>query len=197
MSELKNIAAALVAAQQEMGKAFKDANNPFFNSKYADLSSVMGACLPALNKNGIAVIQPQVYIDNEDFVKTVFLHTSGETLETAVRLKVDKENMQGLGSAITYARRYGLMELAGLTPEDDDGNAAAAAPRKQAPKKEHTKPTERPQDAKLPDYFTSAGWKATVGDLNPQELNALITICDEKDIYPELATAARACVLAK
>lgn len=130
MSEHKNIAAALAAAQAQMGKALKSANNPHFKSKYADLSSVVDATMPALNANGIAVIQPMQESETGRVVMTKFIHTSGEVLECAIPLIVAKNDMQGLGSAITYARRYGLMSLAGIAPEDDDGNAAAkAAPR--------------------------------------------------------------------
>lgn len=130
MSEHKNIAAALAAAQAQMGKALKSANNSHFKSKYADLSSVVDATMPALNANGIAVIQPMQESETGRVVMTKFIHTSGEVLECAIPLIVAKNDMQGMGSAITYARRYGLMSLAGIAPEDDDGNAAAqAAPR--------------------------------------------------------------------
>lgn len=122
------IAAALAKAQAEMGKALKDSVNPAFRSKYADLGSVMDACLPALNRHGIAVIQPIISDEFGRFVQTVLIHESGETLECSVPLIVGKQDMQGLGSAITYGRRYGLMSMAGIAPEDDDGNAAAAAP---------------------------------------------------------------------
>lgn len=123
----QNIATALAAAQMEMGKALKGACNPHFGSKYADLASVMDACLPALNQHGIAVIQPLVETELGRSVVTRFIHTSGEVLECPVPLIFGKQDMQGLGSAITYARRYGLMSLAGIAPEDDDGNAAAAS----------------------------------------------------------------------
>ena len=130
MSEHKNIAAALAAAQAQMGKALKSANNPHFKSKYADLSSVVDATMPALNANGIAVIQPMQESETGRIVMTKFIHTSGEVLECAIPLIVAKNDMQGMGSAITYARRYGLMSLAGIALEDDDGNAAVkAAPR--------------------------------------------------------------------
>lgn len=120
-----SIYAALAAAQMEMGPALKQSANPAFKSRYADLANVMDACLPALNRNGIAVIQPYVEIDGQRAVKTVLAHESGETLETIVPLIVGKNDMQGLGSAMTYARRYGLMGMAGIAPEDDDGNAAS------------------------------------------------------------------------
>ena len=131
MSEHQNVYTALTAAQKQMGKAFKSANNPHFRSKYADLASVMDACMSALNDNGIAVIQPLGETEFGRYVDTIFLHGSGERLECKVPLIVQKEDMQGLGSAITYARRYGLMALAGIAPEDDDGNAAAAAAPKE------------------------------------------------------------------
>jgi hypothetical protein len=128
MTEHKNIYAALAAAQMQMGKALKDVRNDHFKSKYADLSNVMDACLPALNANGIAVYQPTIDEDGQRYVKTVLAHVTGETLECRVPLIVNKNDMQGYGSAVTYARRYGLMGMAGIAPEDDDGNAAAKAP---------------------------------------------------------------------
>lgn len=132
------IATALAKAQSEMGKALKQSNNPHFRSKYADLGSVMDACMPALNANGIAVIQPTITVEGERFVETIFMHgESGGQLSCQVPLIVSKNDMQAFGSAVTYARRYGLMTMAGIAPEDDDGNAAKAAPpepRQAAPK---------------------------------------------------------------
>ncbi|MBQ2263243.1 MAG: ERF family protein [Loktanella sp.] len=122
------IGAALAAAQMQMGRALKSANNPHFKSKYADLASVMEACMPALNNAGIAVIQPTTDEEAGRYVETILIHgASGETLKCRVPLIVGKNDMQGYGSAVTYARRYGLMSMAGIAPEDDDGNAAAKA----------------------------------------------------------------------
>lgn len=123
----KGIFHALAAAQAQMGKAIKDSTNPAFRSRYADLASVMDACLPALNANGIAVYQPTIDDDSGRFVETILAHESGETIRCRVPLIVQKNDMQGYGSAVTYARRYGLMCMAGIAPEDDDGNAAAKA----------------------------------------------------------------------
>lgn len=141
MTEHKSIAAALAAAQGEMGKALKESNNPHFRSKYADLGNVMDACMPALSKNGIALIQPTGEDETGRYVETVLLHTSGESLRCRVPLIVQKNDMQGYGSAVTYARRYGLMAMAGIAPEDDDGNAAAKSP-----------PTPRQQSKPAPDH---------------------------------------------
>lgn len=120
-----SIIEALVAAQMEMGNAAKDSKNPHFKSTYADLKSVREAALPALNRHGIAVYQPLETTELGNIQKTVFVHAdSKETLETAIPLILGKQDMQGLGAAITYGRRYGLMSLAGIAPsEDDDGNA--------------------------------------------------------------------------
>jgi hypothetical protein len=125
-----SIAAALAAAQAAMGRASKSANNPHFKSKYADLSSVMDACMPALTANGIAVTQPVKREDGEIVLYTILHHAdSDQTLDDGgLPLIVNKRDMQGLGSALTYARRYGLMAMAGIAADDDDGNAAAAAP---------------------------------------------------------------------
>lgn len=129
------IAAALAAAQAEMGRAIKDKNNPAFKSRYADLASVMDACMAALTRHGIAVIQPPGECEGVRFVETRLIHgASNEELSCRVPLIIGKNDMQGYGSAVTYARRFGLMCMAGIAPDDDDGNDAAAA----APKNETT-----------------------------------------------------------
>jgi hypothetical protein len=147
---MKNIATALAAAQINMGKALKQASNPHFRSKYADLGSVMDACLPALNAHGIAVIQPTGEDEIGRFVETRLIHgESGEQLSCRVPLIVSKNDMQGYGSAVTYARRYGLMAMAGIAPEDDDGNAAAKA----APKQELPQPITADQFQEMNDLI--------------------------------------------
>lgn len=109
-----------------MERPHRDSDNPHFRSRYASLEAVSGACMTALRQYGFAVY----WTLTDTHCVTVLAHESGETLTCPVPLRVDKGNMQALGSAITYARRYGLLCLAGLAPDDDDGNAAAAAPAK-------------------------------------------------------------------
>ena len=121
---------ALIKAQSEMGAALKKATNPHFRSKYADLGAVQDACLEPLHNNGFAVIQPSGNDEGGAFVDTIFMHESGESITSRIYLMVDKNNMQGIGSAIPYARRYGLLGLSGVAPEDDDGHEAAKAPPK-------------------------------------------------------------------
>ena len=122
---MKLIATALIDAQKEMGNAIKDAKNPFFKSSYADLNSVREACMPALNRHGIAVLQPTIHIDGKNFVKTLLLHESGEYIESFTEIIYNKVNdAQAQGSGISYARRYGLQSLVCIGAEDDDGNKA-------------------------------------------------------------------------
>lgn len=122
---ISKIAAALLKAQQEMGNAVKDSKNPFFKSTYADLNSVREACIPALNKHGISVLQPNVYIDGKPFVQTLLLHESGEYISGFTEIVFAKQNdAQAHGSGVTYARRYGLQSICNIGSEDDDGNAA-------------------------------------------------------------------------
>lgn len=124
----KNIATSLAAAQAGMGVLQKNSKNNHFDSDYADLSVVTAVCLPPLNAEGVAVIQPLGRDEHGSYVETKLIHgATGEFLACKIYLAVDKNNMQGLGSAITYARRYGLMCMTGLAPADDDGNAAVAS----------------------------------------------------------------------
>jgi hypothetical protein len=135
---MENIAKAFVKAQKEFGTAHKTSNNPFFKSKYADLSVVIAAVLDSLNNNGIALIQNCHESDTGVIVETIFLHESGECISCG-RLSVPaaKNDPQGYGSALTYGRRYSLMAACGIAPEDDDGNAATkavhSAPVKKSP----------------------------------------------------------------
>lgn len=122
--------AALAAAQAEMANAAKDSNNPAFKSKYADLASVRDAVVPCLAKHGIAVMQPVIETDAGDIFVRTRLKGHGHEERCDLRLIIGKRDMQGLGSAITYARRYGLMAMAGIAPDDDDdGNAATVSAR--------------------------------------------------------------------
>lgn len=129
MSEIKQVAAALVKAQKAFGPALKSSSNPHFKSKYADLAACVEAVVDALNANGIALVQKSLPSDSGVTVETVFVHESGETLSSGpLHVPASKGDAQGYGSALTYARRYSLMAACGIAPEDDDGNAAAKAP---------------------------------------------------------------------
>lgn len=123
---ISKISPALLSAQKEMGNAVKDSKNPFFKTNYADLNSVREATIPHLNKHGVCVLQPTVYVDGKPFVKTLLLHESGEYIYSLTEIISDKQNnAQSHGSGVTYARRYGLQSMCNIGSEDDDGNAAS------------------------------------------------------------------------
>ena len=132
---MKEIATALVKAQKAFGPALKTSTNPHFRSKYVDLSGCIEAVIDSLNNAGIALVQRTSEDSTGVTVETVFIHESGETLECGkLHVPAGKQDPQGYGSALTYARRYSLMAACGIAPEDDDGNAASRAPRIQATK---------------------------------------------------------------
>ena len=127
---MKLIATAMVKAQKEFGPALKSSTNPHFRSRYADLSACVEAVIDALNNNGIALIQKCHESDTGVNVETLLLHESGESLSCGVlHVPASKQDPQGYGSALTYARRYSLMAACGIAPEDDDGNAASRTAR--------------------------------------------------------------------
>jgi len=139
-----NLAAALAKAQAKISGVLKSTDNPFFKSKYADLAACWQACHEPLSENEIAVVQTTETVDDKLSLRTTLVHSSGEYISGTIPLLYEnKANpMQALGSAITYARRYGLCAAVGLAQEDDDGNSSAPEPKKQP--KRRTKKQEPP-----------------------------------------------------
>lgn len=123
---IAELAKALCDFQAEKETVKRDGVNPYHSSAYATFDQIVKVTSPLLSKHGLAVTQPIETQENGDVIlTTVLLHKSGEWIESDVKLLVDKNNMQGLGSAITYARRYGFSSILGLATEaDDDGNGA-------------------------------------------------------------------------
>ena len=119
------LAGALNKAQSEMGGAVKDANNPFFKSKYADLSSVVKVIKEPFANNGLSFVQFPICDGQSAGVETILMHESGEFLQSEYMLPLTKKDPQGAGSGITYAKRYALQAMAGIPSEDDDGNMAS------------------------------------------------------------------------
>jgi hypothetical protein len=122
------LAKALSKAQSVLEGSLKDAKNPFFKSSYSTLSSVWDACRTPLSDNGLSVVQTSAFLpDHPDMVciETMLCHSSGEWVKGTLAVKPVKADPQGVGSAITYLRRYSLQSIVGIAPEDDDGNAAS------------------------------------------------------------------------
>jgi len=123
---MQKIATALVKAQKAFGPALKTSTNPHFKSRYADLAACVEAVIDALNNNGIALIQQSHECADGVIIETLFVHESGETLSGGkLHVPATKQDAQGYGSAMTYARRYSLQAACGIAPEDDDGNNAS------------------------------------------------------------------------
>jgi hypothetical protein len=124
-SELINeLAAALAKAQSEMSTATTSSDNPYFKTKYADLTAIVNASRPALTKNGLAVVQQIVLSDDgSQVLSTVMTHSSGQWIESRMRIIPPKNDVQSIGSYITYLRRYSYAALVGVVAadEDDDG----------------------------------------------------------------------------
>jgi hypothetical protein len=120
-----NLAAALAAAQGELDNASKSSENPHFRSRYADLAEVRDTVVPVLARHGLSVVQLPSYADGVVSVETVLLHVSGEYLSGVTSAPVSKQDAQGVGSAITYCRRYSLAAVACIAQDDDDGEAAS------------------------------------------------------------------------
>lgn len=119
------LAKALVAAQKATESIKKAATNPAFKSKYADLAHVVEGVVPALNAAGVMVLQCPGYDGDFVSVTTTLLHESGSSVSSTLNLRPSKQDPQGIGSAITYGRRYALLSMSGSAPEDDDGQAAS------------------------------------------------------------------------
>jgi len=137
---------ALAKVQHKIQNPTKNADNPYFRSKYADLPHVWDSCKKLLNENGLVVMQTMRNENDAITVYTILAHTSGEWVRSALSVtpKQDKDGFitaQAIGSAITYARRYALSAIVGITPDDDDDGAVASGTvaqqaQKNAPKVE-------------------------------------------------------------
>lgn len=126
-TEITNLAAALCKAQGSMAGAKKDSENPHFRNAYADLASVWEAIRKPLTENGLSVVQFPCTKGNGVEIETILLHVSGEYVSNVLWVPCSKNDAQGLGSAITYGRRYALMAVTGIAPVDDDGNDATGS----------------------------------------------------------------------
>ena len=117
---INDLAAALAKAQSQMTGAIKDSANPFFKSKYADLASVWEACRKPLSDNGLSVTQ----MVNGANLDTLLMHASGQWVSSTAVLAPVKNDPQGMGSCISYMRRYCLAAIVGVFQQDDDAESA-------------------------------------------------------------------------
>lgn len=123
---ITKLAVALAKFQGEVKNPSNTATNPFFHSKYAPLETVLNTVRPLLSKHGLSIVQAPSTSEGYIDITTTLIHESGEYMEfPPLSLKMDKVTAQGAGSSITYARRYALSAILGISSEDDDdGNIA-------------------------------------------------------------------------
>jgi hypothetical protein len=146
------LALAMAKAQRAVDTARKDSRNPHFNSKYADLASIYEACRDALTEQEIAIVQSPSAEGNRVTITTILMHSSGEYIVGSLELAAVKPDPQGVGSAITYGRRYALAAIVGIAQEDDDGNAASgggAPAKRQAQRQAPQEPKNDPPAVSL------------------------------------------------
>lgn len=170
------LASALAKAQSEMGSVHKDAANPYFRSSYSSLANVWETVKPSLTKNGLSIVQLPSSDERGYFVQTQLMHSSGQWIRSSTYMKPAKEDPQGIGSLISYARRYALMAMVMACPDDDDGEAAMGR-NNNAPQKpvESPKPVQKVEPAKPAEKPATEAPKAkeTASKFNGENHQAL------------------------
>jgi hypothetical protein len=129
MTTTSEIAKAFIKAQKGFGPALKTSTNPHFRSKYANLENCIDAVIDSLHENGLGLIQKTHDCEGGVKIETVLIHESGQQMTGGLLfVPASKHDAHGYGSALSYSRRYSLLSFMGISPEDDDGNAATKAP---------------------------------------------------------------------
>ena len=126
---IASLAKSLAKAQGEVENASKASVNPHFKSKYADLAEVLNTVRPVFASCGLSFVQMPSFADGIVSVETMLVHESGEWISETASSPITKQDAQGVGSAITYLRRYSLAAFAGIAQEDDDANASVGKPQ--------------------------------------------------------------------
>jgi hypothetical protein len=122
---IQKLAAALVKIAAAVENPHKNAQNPHFRSSYADLAEIINTTRHVCAEHGVALVQSPGMSDGLCTVETLMVHESGEWIRGEAASPIQKQDPQGVGSAITYLRRYSLAALLGIAQEDDDGNTAS------------------------------------------------------------------------
>lgn len=143
------LAKAIALSQLHVENALKSSTNPHFKSKYADLAEILNTVRPVFSANSIAIVQTPTFESGVASVETMLCHESGEFISSVCSSPVSKQDAQGIGSAITYLRRYSLAAMCGIAQEDDDGQNAVAQPQqRQAQPERKLSSTEREMGVK-------------------------------------------------
>ena len=130
--EQTNHISDFMEGQSNLETAIKNSANPFLKNKYADIQEVLDKVKSAFHKNNYIIVQEGGADENGEFIDTKLIHTSGNFFNCKIYLQYKKGDMQSLGGAITYARRYGLLSVTGIPVDDDDGTSAIGTEAAQA-----------------------------------------------------------------
>lgn len=187
---LNELALALSKAQGEISPAIKDSNNPFFKSKYADLNSIWSSARVPLSKNGLAIIQTTEKDPGGQLnLITTLVHASGQWVKSAMPVITTKTDIQSLGSALTYCRRYSLSAICGIsTDEDDDGEKSMARPKEETKPKPKISKDQVEELTHLMASCTEEYQKQVWDGLATQKVNAWEDLTP--DLYQRVRTAA-------
>lgn len=174
---ITKLAAAIVAASAEFKNPPKDSVNPHYKSRFADLATVIDTVKPTLTKHKLAVMQFPAEVAGQPAMATMLIHESGEWIRSAIPLCPAKTDPQGIGSASTYARRYGLQAVLGITAENDDDGHQGSQPANQAakPQQQQGQPANsgdvRPDGKDFQSAMKDKGfaWVDVIGDINHHE----------------------------
>lgn len=187
------LAVALVAAQAELKTVTKDAVNPHFKNKYASLDTIIEHVRPVLAKHSLAIVQGATTPDRDEqgrvtafTLETMLVHATGEWISGATVMPLAKVDPQGVGSAMTYGRRYGISALLCLaTDEDDDGDRARATNGNGSAQRDERRYPETPSGTAKPAHekrmpFGKQKGKL-LGEMTFDELTSAAKWCREKD----------------
>jgi len=173
----KEIATALSNFQGKMTAVKKDSTNPFYKSKYASLDTIWETIRKPLSENGLSVAQTMNLIESNSVLETTLYHTSGEWISGTQLVNPVKNDPQGLGSAITYARRYSLSAILGLVSDDDDDANTATKPETRQEVK--TEPRPKPE--------TTAPAPTKAEGITVPQTKKIHATAKEKGLSPESA----------
>ena len=162
---ITELAGAVAKAQGEFEGVEKSAANPFFKSKYADLASIIESVAPILSKYGLSLVQGIEFDGEHDLLTSRLMHSSGEWMESTMRLFLKAGDPQSQGSAVSYARRYQIQALLNLRAVDDDGNHASGKSQPQTTRR--AAPNPQPQvDSETGEIDPNAISHAQSGKIN-------------------------------
>ena len=198
-ADITELSKAMLIVQQQLQPAIKDAKNPFIGNEYATLNSVMESCRSLLSAQGIWLTQlpcpaPVELGTGHIGLETRLIHAeSGQWISSTAIIPLPKNDPQGMGSAITYARRYSLCAILGIVTEDDDGNAASITP-KQA--KTRIRPVEATQRQKVASDNSSSTNKILDASNRPVSLHQNLPKIDGVSFRTVQAEDGRRCIVA-